>query len=123
MKKSKRRAIVRKLDKLWAEIVKIRAGYRCQRCGKKSNNLQAHHICGRRKYSTRWVIENGVALCAACHILVQENFVEASELVKKVLEKEVYEALKKRAEMVIKYTTNELEELLQMLEERRKRYG
>jgi len=56
----------KQLDAVWSGIVKKR-DKRCLWCG-GSKNLAADHIFSRRRNSTRWVIENGIALCAGCHI-------------------------------------------------------
>ena len=60
---------VTKLDKLWADCVKQRDGYRCRRCGRtgKPRGMHAAHIEGRSKKSTRWALENGLCLCFLCH--------------------------------------------------------
>lgn len=67
------------LDGLWSKIVRLRDHFTCQRCGAvhKSNSkgLHAHHILtkGSHGFSTRWSIENGVAVCYGCHMLLQGN--------------------------------------------------
>ena len=68
-KKPPRKILENKLDKLWAEAVKIEAGYRCERCGAKAGEVQlhSHHIYSRRHKSTRWNLGNGLALCAFHH--------------------------------------------------------
>ena len=62
----------RKQDKillsLWEKIVKQRAGYKCERCGKHLF-LNAHHIYGRTNYKVRYDIENGACLCPGHHTL------------------------------------------------------
>lgn len=55
-------------DKLWAELVKKRADYKCEYCG-KTNYLNAHHIYSRSNNSTRHDPENGIALCSGHHTL------------------------------------------------------
>lgn len=56
-----------KLDDAWAELVKLRAGMRCEYCGKQTT-LNSHHIFSRSKKSTRWDPMNGVSLCVAHHV-------------------------------------------------------
>jgi len=55
-----------KLDTAWSELVKLRAGNKCEYCGKKSP-LNSHHIFSRSKKSTRWLPENGICLCVGHH--------------------------------------------------------
>lgn len=60
------------LDNLWSKTVKLKAGNKCEFCG-KTNRLNSHHIYSRSKRSTRWDIDNGVCLCSGHHSL-QSNF-------------------------------------------------
>jgi len=59
--------IEKRLDEVWSKLVKLKAGNRCEYCG-KSNNLNSHHIFSRAKRSTRWDPTNGISLCVAHHI-------------------------------------------------------
>lgn len=54
------------LDKLWSKKIKELAENKCEICG-CSEELNAHHINGRKNYNTRWYIGNGVCLCNNCH--------------------------------------------------------
>lgn len=56
------------LDNLWSGLIKNRDGNKCVRCG-KDKYLNSHHIFSRSNRSTRWVLENGITLCAGCHTL------------------------------------------------------
>lgn|SRR5574343_109052 len=38
----------------------------CQKCGSREN-LQAHHIIGRKYKSTMYDLRNGITLCSYCH--------------------------------------------------------
>ena len=57
---------IKKLDKKWSETVKQRDG-KCLRCY-KTVNLQSAHIFLRRHLGTRWDKNNGITLCAGCHL-------------------------------------------------------
>jgi len=67
-KKSTEKTKRNHLDNLWSEIVKLRAGFRCEYCG-KLKRLNSHHIRSRANQSTRWDLDNGICLCCGCHIL------------------------------------------------------
>lgn len=54
------------LDKLWRERVKSNAEGVCEVCGRQGRN--AHHIIGRKNYPTRFLLINGLYLCASCHM-------------------------------------------------------
>jgi len=63
----RRKGIEGKLDEAWSKLVKIRAGMKCEYCG-KTTTLNSHHIYSRSKKSTRWHVKNGVCLCVAHHV-------------------------------------------------------
>jgi len=70
MRKPSRKTLVRNLDKVTAEVVKLRDDYTCQRCMKKCSGFGAHwsHIYSRSRYSMRWDLLNSVCMCAGCHL-------------------------------------------------------
>lgn len=96
MKKGK--GEVGKKDRLWAELVKERDVYTCQRCwivypeGRRQG-LHAHHIFGRSRRPTRWMLQNGVALCFGCHMQAHGNPLDFHELMKDRLG-ETYEEIR-----------------------------
>ena len=67
------------LDSLWSRIVRTRDEFRCRRCHTKhsprSMGLHAHHLVtkGGHGFSTRWNVDNGVAVCYGCHMYLQGN--------------------------------------------------
>lgn len=66
-----KRSEIKKLDKLWSKKVKEDAGFRCEVCGKSNDECQLHphHFWGRRIRATRWLLENGICLCASHHTM------------------------------------------------------
>lgn len=56
----------RKCHTKWAEAVKRRDSNRCVLCG-MTTHLNAHHIITKRVFATRYVVDNGVTVCAGCH--------------------------------------------------------
>jgi 5-methylcytosine-specific restriction endonuclease McrA len=66
------------LDKLARQVVFQRDGHKCARCG-KSENIQWCHVNSRRYLSTRWMLENSLAMCAGCHLLWHHRPTEAAE--------------------------------------------
>lgn len=65
-RKLTQKGLTKILDDLWAEIVKKRAGYKCEVSG-TTENLQSHHIIGRSNWRLRWEPRNGVCLSAKHH--------------------------------------------------------
>jgi hypothetical protein len=64
-RKISRKGLVRKLDKLVGDIVKLRDGA-CVCCGSK-NSLQPGHLFSRVAYSTRWDLDNVFCQCRSCN--------------------------------------------------------
>lgn len=60
---------VDKLDTLFSKLVRSLAGWKCELCGKsgETGQLHCHHFIGRRYRRTRWLTENAIAACVACH--------------------------------------------------------
>jgi hypothetical protein len=52
----------------WKAEVKVRAGLRCEYCGKRGKGLQAHHVFSCANKAVRTYPPNGIALCAGHHI-------------------------------------------------------
>ena len=61
-----RKGLVRKLDKLAGDIVKLRDGA-CVCCGTKLN-LTPGHLFTRQVYATRWDLNNLFAQCMGCNL-------------------------------------------------------
>lgn len=56
-------------DKKWSKLVRERDG-KCRACGKRPPYvLQAHHVRPRGRSNTRYLLANGITLCAYCHTL------------------------------------------------------
>ncbi len=71
--------------KVWSLCVRTRDGFKCQLCGESGKVLHAHHFIGRRKAQTKYLLENGVCLCFACHNEVHDDSDTNADLfVKKV---------------------------------------
>jgi hypothetical protein len=71
-------------DKLWADLVKERDEWTCQRCQVfypvgRTQGLHAHHIFGRSRRTTRHMVENGISLCFGDHMWAHQNPLEFHE--------------------------------------------
>ena len=107
----------KKLDEAWSLAVKVKAGYRCEVCGKRST-LNSHHIVGRRNRMTRWDIKNGVCTCVKHHKFGIESFHEDPLWAKEWLEDkrwEDYAYLYQVKNEIKKWTLEEMEVQLEKL--------
>jgi len=114
MRKPTKSSLKNKLDKIISEIVRSKG--KCDRCG-KTENLQCAHIFGRTYLNTRWSLENLLALCPDCHI----NFAHKcpilfTEFVKEKIGEEEYEKLKEMHNQITKYTLDDLQTKLKILQ-------
>ena len=66
-RKNTRKKLILQADKLWADLIKARDG-KCIYCGSQKM-LNAHHIFSKARHGNlRWNTDNGITLCAKCHI-------------------------------------------------------
>lgn len=104
------------LDNLWKEVIYKNSNYQCEYCGKKKS-LNAHHIFSRSNYSTRWLPENGIALCVGCHIFgnfsAHKSPIEFIEWLKARRGDNWYEELRQRARPFV-FNLDELKETIKV---------
>jgi|GEM_PF-2143814 len=67
--KRTRKGLVKALDDIIREIVRVRDDHQCQWCGKtvKGFDSQVSHIVSRKYYAVRWDLLNVILKCASCH--------------------------------------------------------
>lgn len=109
----------KQLDKLWSQAVRQK-GY-CELCGRKPPEvvLHAHHIFSRRHFSTRWDVNNGLALCNGCHLYkAHKDIQEFADFVRWKYGAEYIDELRKKAHTTADFTK---EDKLQMIEKLKKR--
>lgn len=101
MRKISKKGQIKKVDDLWSKLVKVKAKYRCEYCGKTSY-LNSHHIFSRTKKSVRWNDLNGICLCAGHHTFsndfsAHQTPTEFTEWVKGYRGNKWYSELRKQA--------------------------
>lgn len=53
---------------VWRTVVFVRDGYVCQKCHKRGNNLEAHHMDSFADFpEKRLDMDNGITFCVDCH--------------------------------------------------------
>ena len=130
---SPRKKLRKELDDLWRDVVKLKAGQRCecvtngQRCEKRGifgrgTNLNSHHIFGKSNFRVRWDLRNGIALCPGHHTLNNDSAHNASpwfdKMLKKLRGEQEYDDLFHEAMkdgMAIHHTMEDLEKIKEEL--------
>lgn len=112
-KKSNRKKLVEKLDKVYS--LYIRALYPiCVFCGSLTEHC--FHFMTRAKYATRWDVINGVGSCRGCNFEMEFN---PHPYVKWFIDKyglEEYNNLIARSNVIPKYSNEELEAMIEFYE-------
>lgn len=115
------KAEIKKLDSLWAKLVKERAGGKCEYCLEERRTfkggpgiwLEAAHIVGRTYRATRWLLENGIALCSEHHAAYDQHRPDELKIRRIVIGEEKYERLCSMKQVIAKNQDyNELKEQL-----------
>lgn len=118
MKKLTRSKLIKKLDKVFSLYIRLRFAKneiaQCFTCGKKDHykRLQCGHFQSRKYYSTRWDEINCQVQCAGCNVFrYGEQFIFGKNL---DLEYGLgcSESLYYKAKQITKYTTLDIEELI-----------
>lgn len=117
--------IEKQLDEAWSKLVKLKAGNKCEVCG-KTTNLNSHHIYSRAKKSLRWNTINGICLCVGHHIGVQfsahKTPIEFIDWLKDKKGEDKMQELRIMANITSKYSVLEKELLLKELQKEIKKY-
>lgn len=95
-------------DVMFSKLIRARDGWKCMFCGTQyeppTSGLQCSHFWGRGNKATRFDPENCDALCYGCHARNEGNkqgFYRDFKI--KQLGLKGYNALEKRARMIVKY--------------------
>ena len=71
MKKTSPSKLAVKIEKGdWNDLVKARAGHKCELCPNTDCQMHAHHIEAKGSLVLRISPENGICLCARCHMSI-----------------------------------------------------
>jgi hypothetical protein len=128
---SERSVLAKKLDDITSVIVRIRADWRCIKCGRRyepirsrfnglprQNMLTTSHYWNRWRHSVRWDYANLDAMCKFCHDEVEhkkheevDGFNYENYMFEKLGQAE-YERMMRRSEEVAFFTTSHLKMML-----------
>lgn len=119
-KPSAKKRLIAALDRLCARHAKVRAGWRCERCGRQyaegDGRLQWSHHYSRRHHGIRWDADNYSAHCGGCHIYLGGNPVEFAAWIEAKLGRARHEALLAKKARPTKWGLSELELLKREIE-------
>lgn len=113
-KKSKYKKTKDKLDKVFSKFIRKRDEGECYTCGdvKEEKYMQCGHYEPRHYLGTRWDEENCHCQCRSCNIFKQGNYPEYARRLILQYGPEILDILYDRRSSVDKYSTLELEELI-----------
>ena len=114
MRKITRKGLVRKLDKIVGELVKMR-DLKCVCCG-STTNLQPGHLFSRVAYSTRWDLNNVFCQCQSCNFKHEMDPYPLTNYYIKKFGKKAYDSLHRKYVTPVKYKDFQLQELYDELE-------
>lgn len=109
---SKRRLLVKKVDKAFSDYIKARDHYTCVVCGSKER-VAAGHLLSRVAYSTRWDETQVFCQCSSCNFLHEQNPGPFTAWYLKKFGAEKYLELEQRYWRSRKWKDWELEELIE----------
>ena len=124
MKQVKRSTLVKNLDAVFSQYIRIKDSINeiatCVTCGKKDHwkKLQNGHFMSRRHYSTRWDENNVGVQCYGCNITSQgQQFLFA-----KYLGLELAEEMVLKSKQTVKLTDNDLQDMIQHYKDKLKEF-
>ena len=118
MKKKTRSQVVKLLDKVFSEFIRRRYAKNdistCVTCGKSDHwkKLQNGHFQSRKHYSTRWDEDNCQVQCSGCNVFRWGEQYKFSQWLDDNKGKGTSERLADKARGVIKYSTYDLEQMI-----------
>lgn len=115
-----------KIDDTFSKLVRERAEWTCECCGKEypegqRQGLHCSHFYSRRHKATRWSPMNAAAHCFSCHQKLGGNPVEFSAWIEKHIGSGALEILRERAHSICKLTKADKEDIYKHLKSEYKR--
>jgi hypothetical protein len=119
-KKLTRSKLIKKLDTIFSRWVRLSNSVNeictCVTCGKESHwkDIQAGHFISRKHYSTRWDERNVFPQCVGCNVFKYGEQYKFSLFLGLELSKE----LSLQSNEIRKFSSNELEDMIEKYTER-----
>ena len=127
-KKKTRSQVVKKLDAVFSEYIRRRYAKNdiatCVTCGKQDHwkKLQAGHFQRRKHYATRWDETNVQVQCSGWNVFRWGEQYKFSKWLDANKGEGASEGLAEKANQIVKFTTNELEEMIEEYKEKLKKF-
>lgn len=127
-KKKTRSQVVKKLDAVFSEYIRRRYARNdiamCVTCGKQDHwkKLQAGHFQSRKHYATRWDETNVQVQCSGCNVFRWGEQYKFSKWLDANKGEGTSEGLAEKANQIVKFTTKELEEMIEEYKEKLKKF-
>lgn len=110
-KKPTKTSLTRHLDKECSRVIRLQG--HCVWCGLIDyEKLQCAHIFSRTYRNTRWDLKNMLCLCAGCHFYAHKNPIAFVDKVQSLLGEHEYSELKRRHNLIMRWTLPDMQELL-----------
>ena len=124
-KKSERQKLIDKLDKVFSKLIRLRNDYICEVCGvdysATPGMMDCSHYIGRANTHTRWFSENASAHCKKDHLNFTHRYWEHQtwfrDKIGQGVEDRLFERIAEREKMMLKYTVNDLQDMLAHFDE------
>ena len=127
-KKKTRSQVVKKLDAVFSEYIRRRYARNeiatCVTCEKQDHwkKLQAGHFQSRKHYATRWDETNVQVQCSGCNVFRWGEQYKFSKWLDANKGEGTSEGLAEKANQIVKFTTKELEEMIEEYKEKLKKF-
>lgn len=118
VKEKSRSKLIKELDHIISEKVKVKAKGKCFKCGRSGNGVS--HYYSRKYIGTRWSMENLDWSCWACHFHQLEHFKQPGEWYHQYMIKKLgdrgFKTLEIQAHAITKFSRQDILLLIKIYE-------
>lgn len=120
MKKKSKSQLVKELDKIFSEYIRLRDRNICITCGCIGEHkiMQAGHYVSRSCYALRWDERNVHCQCYSCNICKSGNLITYREKLVLIYGEKEVKKLEQQRHTVIKYTQSDIIGLIELYKQK-----
>jgi len=113
-KKTSRKKLIEKLDKVFSLFIRLRDNCICYTCGKRGEirQMQAGHYVSRKCMLLRWDEKNVHCQCYACNVCKHGDLITYRERLVKDYGQSAIEELESKRYITYKHSIEDLEKLI-----------